>query len=179
MLRALALQRTTIALGLLVLLAFFNGFSQQAFAQNEATDIEIRVREIGAELRCPVCQNISVADSPSALAVEMRTVIRQKLEAGESRDEIIKYFVGVYGEEVLLNPPFRGFTLLAWAGALLAVVGGAVLLISKLRNSLLGRPNTATPVVPTHSPVAGATEGSDYYEKRLDAEFARYKERGA
>lgn len=89
-----------------------------------APDLEERVREIAAGLRCVVCQNLSVADSPSELAKEMRNLVRELVQQGKSRDEILAYFVSRYGEFVLLSPPKRGFNLLVWALPFVALVAG-------------------------------------------------------
>jgi cytochrome c-type biogenesis protein CcmH len=102
-------------------------------AQSAVPDLEDRVREIASELRCVVCQNLSVADSPSDLAKEMRNVVREQVQQGKSREEVQAYFVSRYGEYVLLAPPKRGFNLLVWGLPFLAVVagGGAVYLVAK------------------------------------------------
>ena len=100
-----------------------------------ATDLalEDRVRTIASELRCVVCQNLSVADSPSDLAKEMRNLVRELVQQGKSREEIDAYFVSRYGEYVLLSPPKRGFNLLVWGLPFLAIVlgGGAVYLVAR------------------------------------------------
>jgi cytochrome c-type biogenesis protein CcmH len=88
-------------------------------------EVEDRMREIASELRCVVCQNLSVADSPSDLAREMRNLVREQVEQGKTREEIQRYFVSRYGEYVLLSPPKRGFNLLVWGLPFLAVVAGA------------------------------------------------------
>jgi cytochrome c-type biogenesis protein CcmH len=96
-------------------------------------DVEDRVRAIASELRCVVCQNLSVADSPSDLAKEMRNVVRDLVQQGKSREEVQAYFVSRYGEYVLLAPPKRGFNLLVWGLPFLAVVagGGVVYLVAR------------------------------------------------
>ena len=87
--------------------------------------IDDRVREIASDLRCVVCQNLSVADSPSDLAKEMRNLVRELVEQGKSRQEIEAYFVSRYGEFVLLAPPKQGFNLLVWVLPFLALALGA------------------------------------------------------
>lgn len=77
--------------------------------------MEERVHAVAETLRCPVCQNLSVADSPSTLAGEMRRTIRGQLEAGRSPQEIRQGFVEAYGEWVLQSPPKRGINVVAWA----------------------------------------------------------------
>jgi len=80
------------------------------------TPLDDRVREIAAGLRCPVCQNLSVADSPSEMAQQMRAVVRERLEAGQSRQEVEAYFLSKYGDWILLAPRRRGFNLVLWIG---------------------------------------------------------------
>jgi cytochrome c-type biogenesis protein CcmH len=85
------------------------------------------VRAVASTLRCPVCQNLSVADSSSRLAHEMRADIARDLEAGKSADQIRDEFVAAYGQWILLAPSKSGINWVAWAApVLLLVVGGAV-----------------------------------------------------
>ncbi|MCI0483281.1 MAG: cytochrome c-type biogenesis protein CcmH, partial [candidate division NC10 bacterium] len=79
-----------------------------------ASSLEEDVRQIAAELRCPVCQGLSVADSPSRMADQMRDLIRERLEAGESPEAVKAYFVERYGEWILLAPRREGFNLFLW-----------------------------------------------------------------
>ncbi len=85
---------------------------------------EAEVHAIAGELRCVVCQNLSVADSPSEMARQMRAIVRERLEAGESPAEVVQYFVDRYGEWILLSPRRSGFTLLVWLAPLVAVALG-------------------------------------------------------
>ena len=93
-------------------------------------------REIARSLQCPVCQNTSVADSPSPLATQMREIIAAKLAAGETRESIMAYFVQRYGEGVLLSPPQEGFTAALWWGPPLVLAMGTALLLLCLRQWL-------------------------------------------
>ncbi len=114
---------STFVLGILLVLATRAGAADQQA-------IEDRVRDIASDLRCVVCQNLSVADSPSDLAKEMRNRVRELVEQGKSRDEIQAYFVSRYGEFVLLSPPKRGFNLLVWGLPFVAIlVGGAAVFL--------------------------------------------------
>jgi cytochrome c-type biogenesis protein CcmH len=107
--------------------------------------LDRETREIASTLRCPVCQNISVADSSSELAGEMRGLIRKKLAAGESRDQIVAYFVERYGTEVLLDPPKSGLSGLVWLGAAFIPLVGLALVWAHLRSR--GRQGPSTPDV--------------------------------
>jgi len=97
-------------------------------------DLEDQMRAVASGLRCPVCQNLSVADSPSGLAQEMRGLIREQLEQGRSREEVLAYFVSKYGEWVLLTPKPSGFNLLVYVIPFLgAAVGVAGILVALRR----------------------------------------------
>src|SRR3972149_4916782 len=82
--------------------------SGPAGAPRAEPTLDDRVREIASGLRCPVCQNLSVGDSPSQMAQQMRAVIRERVVAGDSREQIEAYFVSKYGEGILAPPRPRG-----------------------------------------------------------------------
>src|ERR687897_2921441 len=84
-------------------------------------DIEEQTRAISAELRCVVCQNLSVADSPSEMAQQMRGIVRERLAAGDSPEQVVQYFVDKYGEWILLKPRRSGFNWLVWLAPYVAV----------------------------------------------------------
>ena len=117
--------------------AFFVTFILVGVARADALDDE--TRRIAKGLQCPVCQSVSVADSPSELAGQMRGVIRRKLEQGETEPEIVAYFVERYGDGVLLAPPRRGFSLAAWAVPAAVLAGGAGVLTLVVRGWLRPR----------------------------------------
>lgn len=138
-------------------------------AQASADPLDDRVRGIARQLRCPICESVSVADSPADLAVQMRGVIRKKLEAGESEQQIVDYFVTAYGDTVLLEPPRRGLGLAIWLGPLVAMVAGAAILAVLLRGWV--RPKRAVPsgeaaVLPSDRP---ADDFVDQARIELDA----------
>ena len=73
-----------------------------------------QVYQVSNELMCPVCQGQTVAESNSKLALSMREVIKIKVSNGESKKEILDYFIGQYGETILAKPPIKGFGLFLW-----------------------------------------------------------------
>lgn len=95
-------------------------------AQIQEDPLERQVLEISKDLRCTVCQNQPVSESNADLARDMRAIIREQLQAGKSRDEIVEYFVARYGNYVLLKPAFDPLGAVLWIAPLLllAVVGG-------------------------------------------------------
>jgi cytochrome c-type biogenesis protein CcmH len=101
-----------------------------------AQPLEDQVYSIARELMCPVCGGQTVAESSSQLAVQMRDVIREKLRAGATREEIIAYFVGQFGEGVLAAPPARGGTLVLWLAPPLAVLAGLAIVFRYVRRNL-------------------------------------------
>ena len=108
--------RVTTAIWALILTLGLNVHADQV--------LEDQVRAIASELRCVVCQNLSVADSPAEMAVQMRGIVRQQLQAGKTPDEIRSYFVSKYGEWVLLAPPAHGFNLTVWILPFAVLLGG-------------------------------------------------------
>ncbi|MBF0169184.1 MAG: cytochrome c-type biogenesis protein CcmH [Alphaproteobacteria bacterium] len=88
---------------------------------------EARAREIGAELRCLVCQNQSIDDSDADLAKDLRQIVRERISAGDSDSAVKQFLVDRYGDYVLLKPPFNPKTWLLWLGPLgLALAAGLV-----------------------------------------------------
>ena len=95
--------------------------------------LEERAQSIDKSLICPVCPGETIDQAQVELAYQMRSVVREKLAAGATREEVIQYFVDRYGEGVLAAPPKGGFSLVAWLVPLAAVGGAAVLLIFVIR----------------------------------------------
>ena len=90
--------------------------------------LESRARTISAELRCMVCQNQSIDESDADLAHDLRVLVRERLTAGDTDDEVIDFIVARYGEFVLLKPRFSARNALLWGTpALILIVGGLFL----------------------------------------------------
>ncbi len=104
--------------------------------------LETRARALSQNLRCLVCQNQSIDDSDADLARDLRIIVRQRLVAGDTDDQVIQYVVDRYGDYVLLKPPVKWTTYALWYGppAILAIAGAALLLAARQRR---GRAETA------------------------------------
>lgn len=98
-----------------------------------AQTLDERVWAISRQLMCPICEGRTVAESPSELAEQMRALIREKLEQGETPQAIISYFVGRYGESILAAPPKRGLNLVVWVGPAALLLLAATIAVSTLR----------------------------------------------
>lgn len=87
--------------------------------------VESRVEQLSETLRCPTCQGLSVADSPSSTARAIRDDVRRRVEAGESDEEIKQAYVERYGEWILLAPRSDGIAAVVWALPVAALAGTA------------------------------------------------------
>jgi cytochrome c-type biogenesis protein CcmH len=149
-----------------------------------ADPLDDEARRIGKQLQCPVCSGAAVSDSPSELAGQMRSVIRAKLEAGESEEQIIAYFVERYGDSVLIEPPRRGIGLAVWIAPIGVLAAGAFLLWRILRAWL--RPGPLPALTSGSSPVTPYRNGSVHADDpasvstvdRARAELERFRQEG-
>ncbi len=96
--------------------------------------LEERARAISQQLRCLVCQNESIDSSNADVARDLRVIVRERLQAGDSDEEIIDFVVGRYGDFVLLNPPLRSRTVLLWATPAILLGAGGLLIFLFYRN---------------------------------------------
>ena len=136
-------------------------------AQQPARPVnEQTVHDVAAQLRCVVCQNLSVADSPSEMANQMRAIVRERLQAGESPEQVVQYFVDRYGEWILLAPRRQGFNLLVWLGPVVAVAAGLAIVALVLRRwTRRARRDAASP------PAAGVDVAmSERIRREMEAE---------
>ena len=90
--------------------------------------LEARARHLSEELRCMVCQNQSIDDSAAPLARDLRLLVRERLTAGDSDQQVLNYLVARYGEFVLLKPRFELQNLLLWGLPPFALVAGMIAL---------------------------------------------------
>lgn len=95
-------------------------------AAAQTSDTEQRARDIGAQLRCVVCQNQSIEESDAALAGDMRRLVREQLATGASDAEVISHIHESYGDYVLLKPPVQSNTYVLWFLPALLVLGSLI-----------------------------------------------------
>jgi cytochrome c-type biogenesis protein CcmH len=99
--------------------------------------LEARAREISRDIRCPVCQGESIDDSSAPISRDLRLIIRERIVAGDSDDEVVDYIVARYGEFVLFNPRAEGSNLILWlAGPALFLAAIAVAVAAQRRRVL-------------------------------------------
>jgi cytochrome c-type biogenesis protein CcmH len=122
-------------------------FSAGVFAQTATPamppatpEIEARLKKLETELRCLVCQNQTLAESPAGLAGDLRREIRLLADGGKSNEEIKEFLRVRYGDFVLYNPPMSGKTYLLWFGPFALLAGGAAIafLMARQRRLKLG-----------------------------------------
>jgi cytochrome c-type biogenesis protein CcmH len=123
---------------LLALMLFSTGVQADnidtyAFA---SVDQEQQYRQLTASLRCPKCQNNSIADSNAMIAGDMRLKVYQLLQAGQTPEQVKAYMVARYGNFVSYQPPVTPSTLILWAGpALFVIIGAAVIILRSRKRS--------------------------------------------
>jgi cytochrome c-type biogenesis protein CcmH len=130
-----------------------------------------QVHTIAAGLRCPVCRDLSVADSPAPLAQQMRDTIAKDLKAGRTADQIRAEFVASYGESVLLSPPRDGIGLVAWLAPALLVAAGVGVAVAAVRRWRQEPPSPAGPAGREAEARIGAAD-----RRRLDRALDRLDE---
>ncbi|MCP4663451.1 MAG: cytochrome c-type biogenesis protein CcmH [bacterium] len=91
-------------------------------------ELDRMTEEVSGVMRCPVCQGLSVADSPSDMAVSMKNEVRTLLAAGFTPEQILTYFEKAYGEFIRLEPKAEGFNLVVWVLPILAFLAGVCFL---------------------------------------------------
>ena len=101
-----------------------------------------RAEALGERIKCPVCQGEPIGDSPSETARAMMDIVEERIEAGESDQQIIDYFTARYGDGILLDPPFAGRTLLLWILPFVALAAGIVLILGRRRKEPAADPDS-------------------------------------
>ncbi len=139
MMRRLRLWLLYALLALLLVPSLAHAVQPDEILPNAA--LEARARDLSSELRCLVCQNQSIDDSAATLARDLRLLVRERLVAGDSDQQVRDYLVARYGDFVLLKPPLRPETALLWGMPfLLLLLGAGGLLMARRRHAPLAEP---------------------------------------
>jgi cytochrome c-type biogenesis protein CcmH len=104
-----------------------------AGAARSGAALDAETQRVALLLRCPVCQGLSVAESPSSMALNMREQVRELLAAGYDEDQVLRYFERSYGEFVRLKPPLRGVNWIVWLAPVAGLVAGGLFVSRALR----------------------------------------------
>ena len=121
----------TVLIGILLL---FN--ISLAFASPQLSDeLEARAKDVGHALRCVVCQNQSIEESEASLAEDMRRLVRSRIKAGDTNDEVITFMRERYGDYVLLKPPVNKQTYVLWFAPFALVLACLVWYVSRGRHT--------------------------------------------
>ncbi|MBU6260449.1 MAG: cytochrome c-type biogenesis protein CcmH [Burkholderiales bacterium] len=147
-------------LALLLALAACTAMAKEAAPAVANPQIEARMMALASQLRCLVCQNETIADSPADLASDLRQEIREMLAKGMTEDQIRKYMTDRYGDFVLYKPPFKAKTALLWGGPPLLLVVALATLVTMLRRRMRASPDQFDP--DTEPP----TDGTDLSASR-------------
>jgi len=113
-------------------------------ARPHETTADERVDQITTELRCPVCQGLSVKDSTSETARQMRDLVAQRVREGKTNAEIEAEFRAAYGDWIFLSPPLASWTGLVWLVPVAALAAGLVLVTGRLRSTGVPQPSAPT-----------------------------------
>lgn len=110
--------------------------------------LDQRTNEVASLLRCPVCQGLSVADSPSTVAQDMKQQVRELLGRGYTQEQILAYFEHSYGQFVLQKPKFQGASALVWLLPIAALIFGVIVVLSKAKQLEQGPEKVAAAAQP-------------------------------
>jgi cytochrome c-type biogenesis protein CcmH len=109
------------------------GQAKEALPASDNPALEAQMLNITTELRCLVCQNQTIADSHSGLAIDLREQVRSMLKNGQSNAQILEYMTARYGDFILYRPPLKSSTYILWIGPLILLLAGFSALFIVLR----------------------------------------------
>ncbi len=134
--RVAPLKTLLIALAAVLTLGMTLAYAVQPDEMLSDRALEARARALSQQLRCMVCQNQSIDDSDAPLARDLRILVRERLTAGDSDQEVIGFLTSRYGDFVLLKPPFIWSTTLLWLTPPGILLFGAIALFAVARRRL-------------------------------------------
>ena len=126
-----AMKRVGLLLGTLLVAGAAFAVEPKEMLKDPA--LEVRAREVSKVIRCVQCQNETIDESHAEIARDMRILVRDRITAGDTNQQILDYMVSRYGDYVLLKPRFMGSTLILWFGPLIVLVIGGFVVASRLQ----------------------------------------------
>jgi len=96
-------------------------------------ELDLLTEDVAGIMRCPVCQGLSIGDSPTALAMAMKSEVKDMLSKGYSESQVLEYFEQSYGEFIRLEPKAKGFNLFVWLAPLAVLLGGLLFLAMRMK----------------------------------------------
>ena len=134
------MKKLLLAFVFLLVTLSFHGQSRAVEPDEILSDpaLEQRAREVSKQLRCVVCQNQSIDDSNADLARDMRLLVRDRMIAGDSNQDVLDYMVNRYGDYVLLEPPLKASTALLWYGPFILIILGFLAVVFYYRKQSQG-----------------------------------------
>jgi cytochrome c-type biogenesis protein CcmH len=129
--------------------------------------LEARVQKLGKELRCAVCQGLSITDSPSSMARAQLDMVRELVSEGKTDEQVVSYFVDRYGEWVLLEPKREGFNWFVWLGPVALLVGGLFVILRQIKQE----PAPSATTAPASTEKTATTEAEDPYLQAVRREL--------
>lgn len=173
--RLRVLRRPSVIAALALVVAIGGVWAVSAAHAAQPRSLDQRAYAVASQLQCPVCNGESVADASSQVAQEMRAVVRQKLAAGESDQQVLDYFRHHYTDAILETPPKRGFTTLIWVAPWAMFAAALALFFAVGREWRRATP--ALSVQPDPTPVSQAAADDDeqreYFRALLRQELDR------
>lgn len=155
----------------LVALLFAGSVINQALAQDKTPVTDDQVNEVARQLYCPVCENIPLDVCPTQACAQWRALIKEKLEAGWSVEQIKQYFAVQYGDRVLGEPPRKGLNWLVYILPPIMILGGALLLGWIIKGMRL--PKKTTGSIPGKEDYSSS---GDEYISQIEEELKKRKE---
>lgn len=120
-------------IGWLVALAALAVIVIGLWPESAVADPDVREQQLSQRIACPWCHGQSLAESDSEVANDLVVILREKIDAGWSDDEIYAFFASSYGEQVLLDPPLTGWGVVLWSLPLIGLVGGGWVIWTRQR----------------------------------------------
>ena len=128
-------------------------------------------QDVAADLMSPACPGRTLLNCTSGQAEQWREIIRQKLAQGQTKEQILQYFIEMRGEEILAAPPKRGFALTAWLFPLLVIVNGVGLILVLTRRWVRKLPSQTGGLATLDATSPHESTSADPYRDRLQSEL--------